>query len=234
MRIFEMYTYAFFQTPTSPLKLPQGIRGSLQIINFQGLSALVEPDLKAEDLPDTDEKLMQAVLIHDQIICTVFQQITLLPLRFGICFSSATAIFEHLALHQQNYLQKLQQFQGKAEYCLQAVSLEPTPNTPTQTNPIDSPPQRGREYFLAKKQLHQRQLEHQQQQTQEWQQLVDTISQTHPEIRLADSQPSRERIYILIHQTKELKLQEQLNQWQSQSHHWQLTLGDAIPPYHFL
>ncbi|WRH68025.1 MAG: hypothetical protein RSE13_06995 [Planktothrix sp. GU0601_MAG3] len=50
-----MYTYAFFKTPTSTLKLPSGIRGCLEIIGFQGLSALVEPDLKAQDLPDTDE-----------------------------------------------------------------------------------------------------------------------------------------------------------------------------------
>lgn len=229
-----MYTYAFFKTPTSPLKLPPGIKGSLEIISFYGLSALVEPNLQSHDLPDTDEQLIQAILIHDQIICAIFEQTILLPLRFGICFHTAASISEHLALHQQDYLQKLEQFQGKAEYCLQGVPLEPTPNTPTQTPPIDSSPQRGRDYFLAKKQLHQRQLEHQHQQTQEWQQLINTISQSYPETRFAESQPNRERIYILIPQTQAIQLQEQLNKWQDQSLHWQLTLGDAIPPYHFL
>jgi hypothetical protein len=38
----------------------------------------------------------------------------------------------------------------------------------------------------------------------------------------------------LIDQTQTLQLQDQFNQWQSQSHHWQLSLGDALPPYHFL
>ncbi|BBD55630.1 GvpL/GvpF family gas vesicle protein [Planktothrix agardhii 1029] len=228
-----MYTYAFFKTPISPLKLSSGIRGCLEIINFQGLSALVETDLKAQDLPDTDEQLIQAILIHDQIIRSVFEQTTLLPLRFGICFPSDIALSEHLALHQQDYLQKLEQFQHKTEYCLQGIPLEPTPVL-TQPNSINSSPQRGRDYFLSKKQFHQRQLEYQQQQAQEWQELVGTISQTYPENRFADSQPNRERIYILIDQTQTLQLQDQFNQWQSQSHHWQLSLGDALPPYHFL
>lgn len=228
-----MYTYAFFKTPTSPLKLPSGIRGCLEIISFQGLSALVEPELKAQDLPDTDEQLIQAVLIHDQIIRSVFEQITLLPLRFGICFRSTIALSEHLARHQQDYLQKLEQFQGKTEYCLQGIPLEPTP-VRTPPNPINSFSQGGREYFLAKKQLHQLQIDHQQQQAQEWQQLVNTISQTYTEIHFAQSQPNRERIYILTHRTQSPQLQEKLEQWQNQSPHWQLTLGDAIPPYHFL
>lgn len=229
-----MYIYAFLKTPTSPLKLPPGIKGSLEIISNQGLSALVEPNLQAEDLPDTDEQLMQAVVIHDQITCVIFYQTSLLPVRFGTCFRSKIALFEHLVLHQQNYLHKLDQLQGKAEYCLQGVPLDPLPNTLTPTNPTDLPPLRGRDYFLAKKQLHHRQFQHQQQQTQQWQQLVEILSQTYPETSLADSQPNRERIYILIPQINEPKLQEQLKQWQSQYTHWQLSLGNALPPYHFL
>ncbi|VXD18906.1 Gas vesicle protein GvpW [Planktothrix serta PCC 8927] len=229
-----MYIYAFLKTPASPLKLPQGIKGCLEIINSQGLSALVEPDLQAEDLPDTDEQLMQSVVIHDQITCAVFYQTSLLPVRFGTCFRSETALFEHLALNQQNYIQKLEQLQGKAEYCLQGVPLDPSQNQPNLPNPTDSPSLRGRDYFLAKKQLHQRQLEHQQQQSQQWQQLIEIIGQTYPETLLADSQPNRERIYILIPQTNEIQLQQQLNHWHSQYTHWQLSLGQALPPYHFL
>ncbi|CAD5952596.1 GvpW [Planktothrix agardhii] len=139
-----MYTYAFFKTPISPLKLSSGIRGCLEIINFQGLSALVETDLKAQDLPDTDEQLIQAILIHDQIIRSVFEQTTLLPLRFGICFPSDIALSEHLALHQQDYLQKLEQFQHKTEYCLQGIPLEPTPvSYSTQLHKL-VPPERAR------------------------------------------------------------------------------------------
>lgn len=228
-----MYTYAFFKTPTSSLKLPSGIRGCLEIVSSQGLSALVEPDLNAQHLPDTDEQIIQAVLIHDQIICSVFEQITLLPLRFGTCFRSTIALSEHLALHQQDYLQKLEQFQDKTEYCLQGIPHEPT-RVQTLPNPINLPLQRGRDYFLAKKQLHQFQIDYQQQQAQEWQQLVNTISQTYTEIHFAEGQPNRERIYILIHQTQSPQLQKKLDQWQNQSPHWQLTLGDATPPYHFV
>ncbi|MBE9144562.1 GvpL/GvpF family gas vesicle protein [Planktothrix mougeotii] len=229
-----MYIYAFLKTPTSPLKLPQGIKGSLEIISDQGLSALVEPNLQAEDLPDTDEQLMQAVVTHDQITCTIFHQTSLLPVRFGTCFRSKTALLEHLVLYQQNYFNKLDQLEGKAEYCLQGVPLDPPANTLTQTNPTDLTPLRGRDYFLAKKQLHHHQLQQQQQQTQQWQQLLEVLCQTYPETYLADSQPNRERIYILMQQSNESKLQEQLKQWQSQYTHWQLSLGNAVPPYHFL
>ncbi len=230
-----MYTYAFFKTPTSPLLLSQGIRGSLKIITSENLSAIVEPALGTDNLPDTDEQLMQAVLIHDQIIREAFQQTPLLPLRFGTCFSSESALVQHLQLHQQQYLDKLEQFQGQAEYLLKAVPLEfPSENLSLSKPNSPSPPLKGRDYFLAKKQLHQRQLEHQHQQNQQWHDWVNILRQSYPNLILPESQTTEQRIYLLIPQTQEPQLRDQLQQWQTQNVHWQLTLSEALPPYHFL
>lgn len=229
-----MYTYAFFKKPTSPLQLSKGIKGALEIINCENLSALVEPDLVIENLPGTDEELMQAVLIHDRIICEVFQQTSILPLRFGTCFSSQVALIEHLELHQQQYLNKLEQFQGQAEYLLKAVPLESPVENLSISQPNSPPPLKGRDYFLAKKQLHQRQLEHQQQQNQQWEDWISLLRQSYPNLILTDSQSAEQRIYLLISQTQEPKLREQLYQWQNQNSYWQLTLSEALPPYHFL
>ena len=230
-----MYIYAFFKTPTSPLQLSQGIKGSLKIINSENLSALVEPDLGTDNLPDTDEQLMQAVLIHDQIMREAFQQTPLLPLRFGTCFSSQSALVEHLKLHQQQYLDKLEQFQGQAEYLLKAVPVELSSENLNLSEPNSpSPPLKGRDYFLAKKQLHQRQLEHQYQQNQQWHQWVNFLREFYPNLILTESQTTEQRIYLLIPQTQEPQLQKQLQQWQTENVHWQLILSEALPPYHFL
>ena len=144
MELSNFYTYAFLETPVASLELPVDIRDRTLLVSHGGVSALVEPDVSIESLESDDERLIQAVLSHDRVICELFRQTTVLPLRFGTAFTSKESILTHLESHAENYLDKLHQLKGKAEYILKFLrrTLD-EPTIPTQA--------KGRQYFLAKK-----------------------------------------------------------------------------------
>lgn len=223
-----MYTYAFLLNSAQPLDLPEGIWGSLELVGIADLAALVEPDLSSASLQQSDRQLMQAVLSHDRVIQEVFQQTAVLPLRFGTYFISRQGLLEHLQTHRQEYLDKLARLQGKAEYVLKLVPLsfaEPTISTEA----------RGKDYFLAKKQLYQNQSAWQQQQQFELGSLHSIISEHYPDsVRGGATNDGSERIYLLYPQQKEQFLDQQIRAWQQQFRHWQLSLGETLPPYHFV
>ncbi|HEY9747959.1 MAG TPA: GvpL/GvpF family gas vesicle protein [Allocoleopsis sp.] len=223
-----MYTYAFLNTPTHPLELPQGIDGALELVSCDRLCALVEPKLSFEALQENDAQLVEAVLIHDRVIRELFQQTPLLPLRFGTRFVSAEGLLTHLQTHGQDYLTKLTTFCGKAEYTLKLTPLVLAVESalPNETQ--------GREYFLAKKRRFQSQFEQQQQQTNEWQALVQAIALTYPNPVLGEAQDGSQRVYLLVSQQDEPQLYDYLEAWQAQCPHWELTLSEALPPYHFV
>ncbi|MBW4468541.1 MAG: GvpL/GvpF family gas vesicle protein [Pegethrix bostrychoides GSE-TBD4-15B] len=219
-----MYTYAFLAN-SQPLELPEGIWGSLELVQTESLAALVEPDLPAESLQQADRQLMQAVLSHDRIIQEVFQQATVLPLRFGTYFISRQGLVDHLKSHQQDYLTKLAQLSGKAEY-----TLKLTP-TPFPENPIAAD-SKGKEYFLAKKRLYQQQADWQQQQQSDLEALIAQASADYP-IRQGEAE-THPKLYLLSDQQREIELQQQLSRWQQQCSTWELVLSEALPPYHFV
>ena len=84
MKLYNLYTYAFLKTPTEKLKLPVGITNPVLLITSGTLSAVVEPEVCLDTLQNDEECLIQAVLCHDRVIYELFQQTTVLPLRFGI------------------------------------------------------------------------------------------------------------------------------------------------------
>lgn len=223
-----MYTYAFLQTPDLPLELPQGIAGPLQLMSCDRLAALVEPDLSFETLQADDTQLVQAVLTHDHIICQLFQQTPLLPLRFGTRFVSPMGLLTHLEAHCQDYLAKLANVAQKAEYTLKFTPLV------LSTETAVSAELQGRDYFLAKKRRFQNQLEQQEQQTVEWQTVVQAIAQTYPNPVLGEAQDGSQRVHLLVHHQEESQLYDQLETWQLQCPHWVLSLSEALPPYHFV
>ncbi|MEB3882069.1 GvpL/GvpF family gas vesicle protein, partial [Lyngbya sp. CCY1209] len=140
-----MYVYAFLKTPRVPLNLPQGIENPVDLVTTDDLCALVEPNLGAENLPQTDdEELMRAVLAHDRVLCEVFEQTTLLPLRFGTCFHSEARLLEHMASERDRYSRQLDQLQGRAEYLLRGVPRDYVRPEP----PTEPEPSQGRAYFL--------------------------------------------------------------------------------------
>lgn len=223
----SMYTYAFLMSDV-PLDLPEGIWGALELVTKERLAALVEPNLPLATLQQTDRLLMQAVLSHDRVIQELFQQTTVLPLRFGTCFVSQQRLLEHLQFHQLEYLEKLAQLQGKAEY---AVKLMPLP-LPDFSIPADV---QGKDYFLAKKRIYQDQAEWQQQQQQELQRLHHLIQKRYANaVRGSETEDGIERIYLLHPHQAEHQLQTYLADWQEQSRCWSLSLGERLPPYHFV
>lgn len=222
-----MYTYAFLSHADIPPNLPEGIWGSLQLVTVDGLTALVEPDLTPEALQTSDDILVQAVLCHDQVIREVFEQATVLPLRFGTCFVSRQGLMEHLGSHSTEYLNKLTRLKGQAEYLLKLVPLA-MPESPIQAD------LKGKYYFLAKKQQYQLQIEWQQQQHAELGQLLDTIALRFPNWTQTEPSDGVERIYMLSDRQDEFLLYDWVMNWQSLCPHWELSLGQALPPYHFV
>jgi hypothetical protein len=223
----QMYTYAFLSHSDIPLSLPEGISGSLQLVTVDGLAALVEPDLMPDALQTSDDVLVQAVLCHDQVIREVFEQATVLPLRFGTCFVSRQGLVEHLGSHSAEYLRKLTKLKGQAEYLLKLAPLD-MPNASLQAE------LRGKHYFLAKKQQYQTQIEWQQYQQAQLAKLLDTIALRFPNWTQTEASDGIERIYILSSRQDEILLYDWVKTWQSMCPQWELSLGQALPPYHFV
>lgn len=222
-----MYTYAFLSHSDIPSNLPEGIWGSLQLVTVGGLAALVEPDLTPEALQSSDDVLVQAVLCHDQVIREVFEQATVLPLRFGTCFVSRQGLVEHLGSHSTEYLNKLTKLRGQAEYLLKLTPLRMS-ETVVQSDVT------GKQYFLAKKQQYQAQTDWQQQQQADLEKLLDTIALRFPNWTRTEASDDTERIYILSSRQDEQLLYDWVKTWQSFCSHWELSLGQALPPYHFV
>jgi hypothetical protein len=224
-----MYTYAFLSSFSPPLDLPPGIADAPILFREAEIAALVEPELDLNSIQQNDERLIQAVLCHDRIIRAAFEQTTVLPLRFGTCFVSPQGLREHLQTHQEDYQHKLLAFKGKAEYGLKLTASESTAGSETAI----STEVKGKAYFLAKKQRYQILAEQQQQQQAELQQVIAAIALTYPDYVSVPSE-GVERIYLLSDRQQESNLYQHLQAWQTQLTHWQLQIGEALPPYHFV
>lgn len=225
-----MYTYAFFKSPKYPLQLTEGIAGNLAVIERGALSALVEPDLEFEAIQNDDTQLVQAVLTHDRVICDLFWQVTILPLRFGTQFLSYDRLMDHLTENHEKYLEKLNELEGKAEYRLKLTPIE----LELPANPETNGSLKGRDYFQAKKQQYQAHLDQQNQQQQELQQILSEIEQVYPNTKLKEGADGIDKLYLLIDKREEMTLYQHLNEWQNQYPHWEMGLGEALPPYHFV
>ncbi len=225
-----MYTYAFLKTSTIPLALPTGIESPVQIVGTDQLSAVVEPKLsktKLDTLQEQNETLIQAVFAHDRVLRELFLQTTILPLRFGTHFASRQALLTHLDAQQQKYLEAIAHFEGKAEYTLKLIPVEiPVPPVPAEL--------KGKDYFLAKKQQHQAQLEQKELQRKERETIIQQFATVCCQYRISSNAGDSEKMYLLINRDNENQMLEQFRIWQSQYFYWQLTLGEALPPYHFL
>jgi hypothetical protein len=225
-----MYTYALLKPSVSSLEMPKGIAGEVQLIGTPELVAAVEPDFSEADLKQLeqdDEKLMQAVLSHDRVIQCLFQQTTILPLRFGIQFASRQVLLSHLEAQQQEYLEALFQFEGKAECSLvfEAIAAPEAEIAPEIT---------GKSYFLAKKEQYQTQADYQRRQQQELATLLQQINQYYPQITFSQNQTGAKKVYLLIDRTEAETLAQQIQDWQQQINGWNIALSEPHPPYRFL
>ena len=203
MKLYNLYAYAFLKTPIESLVFPVGMANPLLLITGGDLSAVVEPEVCLDTLQNDDERLIQSVLCHDRVICELFQQTTILPLRFGTSFLEAENLLTYLCSHAQEYQEKIEQLEGKGEY------------------------------FLAKKQHYEAQQDFYTLQGSEWQNLVHLVSQSYSSTRIITAPGTESRIYLLVDFQEEPLLIEQVLRWQKACPRWELQLGQVSPPYHF-
>ena len=224
-----MYVYAFLESSATALDLPEGLVGSIQVVAAETLAAVVETAIQPDMLQEGDDRFqLQAILSHDRVLRDVFQQADVLPVPFGTFLVSQEALVNHLTMHQANYLEKLHQVKGKAEYTIKAEPIAFAMDEP------EDKPARGKEYFLAKKRKFQQQEDHRQQQNAQIDQLVDAIAQAGYPMVHSDPKDGIERIHLLCDRTAADALVDQFTTWQNDSTKWTLLLGEALPPYHFV
>ncbi len=227
MKSPNIYTYAFLNTPDYPLDLPDGNFGKVRLINNKGISAVVEPGISLETVENNDEEVIKMVLAHDRVICELFHQITVLPLRFGTYFTSEENLINHINLNAQEYQQKLDSIHGKNEYLLK---LSPR-NLP---EPVKATAGGGRDYFLAKKQHYEKQKIFNIVQADEKHSLIHLIKQIYQSSVIVQHQAEEVRIYFLVNYYDKSLLVEQFLTWQEACPRWDLFLGEGLPPYHFI
>jgi Gas vesicle synthesis protein GvpL/GvpF len=219
-----LYVYAICRDLGDPVPLPQGIAHPVDWIAAAGLAALVETDVDWAALQAQEDTLMQAVLSHDRLICALFAQQTVLPLRFGTVVVDEAALRSHLLTQATAYLSKLQTLDNKAEYLIQLSPVAYTSDTVTAEL-------KGRDYFLAKKQLLQTQSDQQAQQSAQLTALQSTLTQFLP---LQWEEENSHKLYCLADARQYTLLTTALQQWQTDDNLWQVSLSAAQPPYHFV
>ncbi len=226
MELENLYTYAFLEIPSSPLILPQGAANQVVLINGTELAAIVEPEIFLESFQNNDQKIIQMALSHDRVICELFQQVTVLPLRFGTYFTSANNLLNHLESHKQEYQDKLDKIKGKNEFTLKLI--------PRTIEEIAPPEGGGKDYFLAKKQRYQNLNNFNIAQAAEKQNLIDLITKVNQLPIVVQEQEEQVQIYLLVDCHNNTLLLEQFFTWQKACPRWDLLLGDCLPPYHFI
>ncbi|MDX2241280.1 MAG: GvpL/GvpF family gas vesicle protein [Leptolyngbyaceae cyanobacterium bins.302] len=216
-----MHVYAILHR-SAALTLPEGVLSPLQSVVEGQLAAVVEPDLALVELQQDDAGLLQAVLAHDRVIRELFAQTTVLPLRFNT-FPALNELIADLQTNQKTYLNQLAQLDGQAEFTLKLSPVEISEGS-------IAPNLKGKEYFLAKKQHYQEQQRQEELRVQEFNLIVQAIVQQY----LAVAQPDSNQICILAQKQQYDGLQRQITDLQEQMNYWELHLGDALPPFHFV
>jgi hypothetical protein len=227
-----LYTFAIFLAPM-PADRPLGITGKpIEYWQSDRLIAAIEPDIDIEALKLLPEQaLMQVIVQHDRLICELFNQCTVLPLRFGTAFVSVSALETYLQTEGERLLARLERLDGYAEFLITGSAIAPKTDTGTQL--------KGRDYLLAKRSqyLQQEQWRSQlQQEVLEYRQVItDSLELYQPEFEHVETQGSEDvRVYALLPRSQVESLQDGLRSWQEQHSHWQISWSGALPPYHFL
>ncbi len=227
MESLNLYTYAFLKTPDISLNLPIGNLGQLCLIHGAGISAVVEQGISLESVQDNDEEVIKMVLTHDRVIRELFEQTTVLPLRFGTSFSSQAILLNHIEVHNREYREKLENIQGKTEYSLRLVPQ-------TFLEPVRATVGGGRDYFLAKKQHFEQQKTFLISQTDEKSSLINLITEIYQSSAIVQNKGEEIRIYILVDDQDKSAFLAQFYTWQAACPSWDFCLGEGLPPYHFV
>ncbi|NMF58325.1 GvpL/GvpF family gas vesicle protein [Pseudanabaena yagii] len=233
-----LYTFAILLAP-APDEQPLGITGKpIEYLQCDRLIAAIEPDVDIEAMKLLPEQsLMQAIIHHDRLICELFNQRTLLPLRFGTAFVSIAALETYLQTEGERLFASLQRLDGYAEYLITGNAIAPKLEVATNL--------KGKDYLLAKRSqyLQQEQWRSQlQKEVLDYRQTItdhlnpDNLNPEYPPaFQHVETQGSEDvRVYALLPRSQVEYLQEALRSWEAQHPHWQIAWSQALPPYHFL
>ncbi len=222
-----VYVYGVCRRPPADIVLPLGLDQETQVITVDELAVIVEYGIDLEALQAEDQSLLNAVLSHDRVVCDLFNQITILPIRFGTQLTSTEKLKEYIAAEHEIYLEKLDQLDQKCEYQIklipEAITLPPSPEG-----------LKGRDYFLAKKQRLQDQTVAQEQQQTELIGLFERIQAVFPGAVEATNEDGTAKVYVLLGPGEAQTLYQQTEEWQAKTTYWNLSLSEALPPYHFV
>jgi len=222
-----VYAFAFLRCPDTPLSLPAGINAPVEVTCAGDVAAIIESDISIDALQNDDNRLMQAILAHDRVLRAIFEQVTILPLRFGTCFVDGDRLVEHLEVHAVDYLDVLENLTGKAEYMLKAVPIECQEETASSEK-------RGKAYLLEKKKRYQAQFAYQQTQQEQLDDLLEQVTQIYRST-VTDSQDADvKKVNLLCDRREEDTLLDRYQQWRDRYSTWNLHLSEALPPYHFI
>ncbi|CAN1209037.1 Gas vesicle synthesis GvpLGvpF [Tumidithrix helvetica PCC 7403] len=221
-----LYAFAILAVPIPTIQ-PLGIEGKpVTFIQVGELVVVVEPNLNVEALKETTEEiLLQAVLQHDRVICELYSQHNLLPLRFGTAFVSESALREYLIANQQELSDRLRSLEGYAEYLLKGKANFPKPEINGNL--------KGKEYLMAKREQYLQQQQVQVQLQSEVQELYGLIPQTSRAAPKLIQEAEETKAHLLLTPLQAEQLSQFLQTWQSLHSHWRFELSDALPPYHF-
>lgn len=233
-----IYTYAILLAP-APSDLPLGITGKqIQYLQCDRLIAVIESDIDVEALNHLPEQaLMQAIVQHDRLICELFAERSLLPLRFGTAFVSIDALETYLQEEQEKLLASLSRLDGYAEFLITGVAIAPKAEVEANL--------KGKNYLLAKRsqylQQEQWRLQLQTEVLDYRQTLINSLNSEidiktyKPEFQQVETQGSEDvRVYGLLPRSQVEMLEQVTRSWQEQNSHWQIIWSPALPPYHFL
>ncbi|MDX2273187.1 MAG: GvpL/GvpF family gas vesicle protein [Cyanobacteriota bacterium] len=229
-----LYTYAFFPVPDAAIvdaiEQTEGLAGSIQVVAPQGgmIAAAVERLSDLAYLESSDEMLLRSALRHDQVICQLFSQLQVLPLRFGTCFVSREKLQSHLLAKQVDYSEALSSIVGRAEYLLKVFA-------PSEVQPLDpSTTTSGTAYLLAKKQAYARL----QAQAAEQAALLNEIQELWPldwpRQTISPQTDEILRIYFLLSAVEYHHALTITKEWLEAHEGWKLEWSTALPPYHFV
>ncbi|MCH2050759.1 MAG: GvpL/GvpF family gas vesicle protein [Trichodesmium sp. ALOHA_ZT_67] len=222
------YVYGFLYLPESCLALPKGMEKEVELVPYQNIAAVVEANVSIEAIQETEEKLLDAILAHDRVVREIFQQVSMLPLRFGNAFALRENIINDLQNNQQQYLNILTKLQQQAEY---TITFTPVSYPST----LEVSKVRGKAYLLAKKQQFEQQQAFQTKQRQQWENIRQLIFKNYPKAVFRDSTESKiKQVHLLANRDARVITTEELSTWQTECSYWQITLSEQLPPYHFV
>jgi hypothetical protein len=231
-----LYTFAILLAPV-PEAAPLGIMGRpIQYLLCDRLVAVIEPDVDIEGLQLLPEQeLMQSIIHHDRLVCELFEQRSLLPLRFGTAFVSIEALENYLETEKDRLLASLDRLNGYAEFLVTGTAIAPKIETSSNL--------KGKDYLLAKRSQYLQQEQWQSQLQQEVLAYLQILSANlkfaaptyHLQHQTVEPQGSEDlRVYLLLPRSHCQSLQIALQSWQEQHSHWQIAWSQPLPPYHFL